>query len=102
MPLVPRSGAGFIASRHLAGPWPWLKWSAWPCSSGRPRPCCARHDMLSDRVYRWLLKLYPEDFHIDYASDMAYAFREQCRRRGAARTWAEIIPDLTLSAWKEH
>ena len=58
--------------------------------------------MLSERLYRWLLKLYPEDFRLDYASDMAFAFREQCRARGAARTWAEAIPDLTLSAWKEH
>ena len=58
--------------------------------------------MLSERLYRWLLKLYPEEFHLDYASDMTFAFREQCRARGAARTWAEIIPDLTLSAWKEH
>jgi hypothetical protein len=58
--------------------------------------------MFSERLYRWLLKLYPEDFHLDYSSDMALAFREQCRTRGAARTWAEIVPDLTLSAWKEH
>src|SRR5689334_8272095 len=58
--------------------------------------------MVSERLYRWLLKLYPEDFHLDYASDLGYAFREQCRARGAVRTWAEIIPDLTLSAWKEH
>jgi hypothetical protein len=58
--------------------------------------------MLSERLYRWLLRLYPEDFRLDYASDMASAFREQCRTHGAVRTWAEIIPDLTLSAWKEH
>ncbi len=58
--------------------------------------------MLSERLYRWLLKLYPEEFHLDYGSELTFAFREQCRTRGAARTWAEIIPDLTLSAWKEH
>ncbi len=58
--------------------------------------------MFSERLYRWLLRLYPEDFHLDYASDMELAFREQCRARGAARTWAEIVPDLTVSAWKEH
>jgi putative ABC transport system permease protein len=58
--------------------------------------------MFSERLYRWLLKLYPEEFRLDYSSDLAHAFREQCRSQGAARTWAEIIPDLTLSAWKEH
>jgi putative ABC transport system permease protein len=58
--------------------------------------------MFSERLYRWLLKLYPEEFHLDYGSDMAFAFGERYRARGAARTWAEIIPDLTLSAWREH
>jgi putative ABC transport system permease protein len=58
--------------------------------------------MLSERLYRWLLKLYPEEFHLDYGSEMEFAFREQRRARGTARAWAEVIPDLTLSAWKEH
>jgi len=58
--------------------------------------------MFSERLYRWLLRLYPEDFRLDYSSDMASAFREHVRTHGAVRTWAEIIPDLTLSAWKEH
>src|SRR5215470_3676474 len=58
--------------------------------------------MWSERLYRRLLRLYPSDFHIDYANDLAAAFRQQCLAQGTLRTWIETVPDIASSAGREH
>jgi putative ABC transport system permease protein len=64
---------------------------------------------LSDRCYRWLLRVLPADFREEFSSDMEETFRAQRdeteRRRGiralAGMWWATII-DILRMAPREH
>lgn len=62
--------------------------------------------MLSERVYRWLLFVYPRRHRLEYGELMAQLFRDRIRRDGGGlrtlHVWLSIIPDLAGSAWREH
>ena len=53
-------------------------------------------------LYRLLLLLYPVDFRDEYGGEMVRSFRDRCRRDGPLRVWMEALPDLAMTAWKEH
>ena len=53
-------------------------------------------------LYRLLLLLYTVDFRDEYGGKMVRSFRDRCRRDGALRVWMEALPDLAMTAWKEH
>jgi hypothetical protein len=62
-----------------------------------------------ERVYGWLLRLYPAEFRARFASDMVQLFSDQLRdaRSGASaaglrRTWLRTLPDLVITAASEH
>ncbi len=60
----------------------------------------------SDRVYRAMLLVYPEDHRRAYGDAMAQLFRDRLRRDGGgigtARVWASVGPDLVASAFTER
>jgi hypothetical protein len=65
--------------------------------------------VLSDRLYRLLLWLYPADHRDEYGPLMAQVFRDQCRaayqRGGASRVvwlWFPLLIDLTVTLLEEH
>jgi putative ABC transport system permease protein len=57
---------------------------------------------VTERLYRFLLRLYPAHFRDEYAGEMARLFRDRCRREGLLRVCLEIVPDLVITAWREH
>ncbi len=62
--------------------------------------------MLSERMYRLLLLVYPKRHRLEYGELMAQLFRDRMRRDGGGlRTlyvWLSIALDLAGSAWKER
>jgi hypothetical protein len=61
------------------------------------------------RVYRALLRLYPETFRHDYGDEMARLFDEQLRdsraasgRKAIAGLWARVIADVLATAPRQH
>lgn len=60
--------------------------------------------MIRDRVYRWLLYLYPAPFRRDYEDQMRYTFAELSRdyRHASGRFWMGILSDVTRSVVREH
>ena len=63
----------------------------------------------STRLYRFLLRLYPAAFRLEYETELVCVFRDACRaayRRGGAAgligVWVETLPDLLVSALDEH
>ena len=66
-------------------------------------------DASHQRVYRWLLRLYPADFRSRFSDEMVQLFGDQLRdaRRGDApagtvRTWVRTLGDLAVTAASEH
>jgi hypothetical protein len=61
---------------------------------------------MSEKIYGWLLKLYPERFRRDYGSSAIQLFRDRSRaERGIlqqCRLWFDVISDLTVSVPSEH
>jgi putative ABC transport system permease protein len=57
---------------------------------------------LSDRFYRLLIKLCPAEFRDEYGDEMARLFRDRRRREGSARVLFEALPDLIITAWRQH
>ena len=64
---------------------------------------------VSDRIYRRLLVIYPEDFRSEYAGEMARYFGEMCEdalRRGGLLAllmmWLQTLSELALSARAER
>jgi hypothetical protein len=55
-----------------------------------------------DRLYRLLLRLCPADFREEYGGEMARLFRDRRRREGTAALLLEALPDLVLTAWRQH
>src|SRR3990170_5647420 len=55
----------------------------------------------SERIYRWLLRLYPRDFRDEYGQEMALLFRSRTSE-GTVRLWLQVLGDLVLHAPKEH
>ena len=62
--------------------------------------------MLSERVYRWLLVVYPREHRREYGELMARLFRDRMRRDGGGFrgliVWMQMISDLAGAAFKEH
>lgn len=63
----------------------------------------------SDRVFRWLLRLFPADFRGDFGADMSATFRDQrldvLERGGPAagiRLWCDTIRGVLATAPREH
>src|SRR4030095_15474310 len=55
----------------------------------------------SERVYRWLLRLYPRDFRDEYGQEMSLLFRARTSE-GSVRLWLQVLGDLAFHAPKEH
>jgi hypothetical protein len=62
--------------------------------------------MRSDRLYRAMLIVYPEEHRQRYGDPMAQLFRDRLRRGGGgigtARVWVHAGFDLAGSAFKER
>ena len=60
----------------------------------------------SERVYRVMLLVYPEEHRRAYGDAMAQLFRDRLRRDGGGlgtvRVWASVGPDLVASAFIER
>jgi putative ABC transport system permease protein len=62
---------------------------------------------MSERVYRWLLRLYPADFRHEYGREMSLLFRARAdagdaRTAGLATLWFQVLGDLLFHAPREH
>lgn len=55
----------------------------------------------SERLYRWLLRLYPRDFRDEYGHEMSLLFRARAID-GPVRLWLQVLGDLVFHAPKEH
>jgi len=56
--------------------------------------------MTAERIYRLLLRVYPQEFRAEYGREMVLVFRDQCRD-GDVRTlgfWARVFWDVARSA----
>jgi putative ABC transport system permease protein len=55
----------------------------------------------SERVYRWLLCLYPRDFRDEYGQEMSLLFRARTAD-GPGRLWLQVLGDAVFHAPREH
>jgi len=62
--------------------------------------------MLSERVYRRLLFIYPKEYRREYGELMVQLFRDRMRRDGGGfrglLVWMQMTFDLVVAAFKEH
>ena len=62
--------------------------------------------MLAERVYRWLLFVYPREHRREYGDLMVQLFRDRMRCDGSGFrglfVWSHMIFDLAGAAFKEH
>ena len=63
----------------------------------------------SNRLYQWLLLLYPAGFRREYGAQMAQVYRDECRHvqqqagaAGIARLWFRLLPDLVGTVFAEY
>jgi capsular polysaccharide biosynthesis protein len=61
----------------------------------------SRAEILSEKLYRWLLIAYPASHRLEYGPAMTQLFRDQCRSawgesqwRGLVALWLRTLPDL--------
>ena len=64
---------------------------------------------LSQRLYRWLLHLYPQAYRTTYESEMFHVFTDQCREAYAQRgrlamlsLWLRTLVDVGVTVVREH
>jgi putative ABC transport system permease protein len=55
----------------------------------------------SERIYRWLLRLYPRDFRDEYGHEMSLLFRARAAH-GPLGLWCQVLGDLLFHAPQEH
>jgi putative ABC transport system permease protein len=55
----------------------------------------------SERIYRWLLRLYPREFRDEYGQEMSLFFRARTSE-GSVRLWLQVIGDLVFHVPREH
>src|SRR5262245_22941504 len=55
----------------------------------------------SERLYRWLLRLYPREFRDEYGEEMSLLFRDRTSE-GYSRLWLQVLGDLLFHVPKEH
>src|SRR5438309_910503 len=56
----------------------------------------------SDRIYRWLLRLFPFDFQREYGADMQAVFRDEHRHTDDVRLWSSTLAGFLTTAPVEH
>ncbi len=63
----------------------------------------------SQRLYRWLLRLYPQSYRTDYEAEMFHLFTDQCReaykrmgKLGVLSLWLRTLADVGVSVVREH
>ena len=63
----------------------------------------------SQRLYRWLLHLYPQAYRATYESEMFHLFTDQCRevyahrgRMGILTLWLRTLVDVGVTVVREH
>jgi putative ABC transport system permease protein len=56
----------------------------------------------SERIYRWLLGLYPREFREEYGTEMVCLYRDRAGHEGALRLWFALLADLFRTAPKEQ
>ena len=61
---------------------------------------------MSEKLYGWLLKLYPARFRAEYGTAVMQLFRDRLRDErgifGRFRLWLDVIADLAISIPREH
>jgi hypothetical protein len=61
---------------------------------------------MSEKIYGWLLKLYPVSFRVEYGASVMQLFRDRLQaERGIfqkLRLWIDVIADLAVSIPREH
>ena len=61
---------------------------------------------MSEKVYGWLLRLYPRRFRREYGDAMCQLFRDRVNAEhstfGMVRLWFEIVRDLVVSVPRQH
>ena len=61
---------------------------------------------MSDKVYSWLLRLYPSHFRQAYGEEARQLFRDRARaEKGflpAVRLWLDLLVDLAISLPREY
>ena len=55
----------------------------------------------SERIYRWLLRLYPREFRDEYGHEMSLLFRARAAH-GSVGLWLQVVGDLLFHAPQEH
>ena len=55
----------------------------------------------SERIYGWLLRLYPRDFRDEYGFEMSLLFRARATE-GRLSLWCQILGDLVFHAPREQ
>ena len=56
---------------------------------------------VSERLYRWLLRLYPREFRDEYGHEMSLVFRDRAKS-GSLFLWLQVLGDLLFHAPQEH
>lgn len=63
----------------------------------------------SQRLYHWLLRLYPQTYRTNYETEMFNLFTDQCReacreqgKLGILSLWLHILADTGVSVAREH
>src|SRR5919109_942206 len=99
------SGAAITGSHRSAGRWRRRRRRGWPIWSGWPAAAAWRRAG-SERMYRWLLRLYPASFRHEYGHEMQAVFARQQRdaRTAAARVvlWLRVGADTCVTAALVH
>jgi hypothetical protein len=57
---------------------------------------------MSERVYAWLLRLYPRAFRERYAQEMMRTFRDRLRHEPTVRLWIDVLKDAVVSIPHRH
>jgi hypothetical protein len=57
---------------------------------------------MSERIYGWLLTLYPRRFRQEYGEAMRQVFRDRLKTENLLALWAEVLRDLAVSVPREH
>src|SRR5215468_8002120 len=58
--------------------------------------------MTCDRLYQWLLYLYPADFREEYGHEMRTAYMVRARSESRIALWTDLFTDVVTTAPKEH
>ncbi len=57
---------------------------------------------MSERIYGWLLVLYPKRFRQGYGEAMRQVFRDRLKTENPLALWTEVLGDLAISVPREH